>query len=124
MKTIPTVGKMIHVVWEDIFEMGAGWHSKADVDKHKPIACESIGWVHKTTDKYLTLIGDKSIDGKEKEISLWFAKDRDTGQYKLTKQGNKMLTGKVGDPYQGDAFKDSSATHPPSFENKDDGIPF
>lgn len=67
MKTIPTVGKMIHVVWEDIFEMGAGWHSKADVDKHKPIACESIGWVHKTTDKYLTLIGDKSIDGKEKE---------------------------------------------------------
>lgn len=65
-----------------------------------------------------------NIDGKEKEISLWFAKDRDTGQYKLTKQGNKMLTGKVGDPYQGDAFKDSSATHPPSFENKDDGIPF
>ena len=35
-----------------------------------------------------------------------------------------MLTGKGADPYQGDAFKDSSATHPPSFENKDDGIPF
>ena len=67
MKTIPTVGKMIHVVWEDIFEMGAGWHSKADVDKHKPIACESIGWVHKITDKYLTIIGDKSIDGKDRE---------------------------------------------------------
>ena len=67
MKTIPTVGKMIHVVWEDIFEMGAGWHSKTDVDKHKPIACESIGWVHKTSDKYLTLIGDKSIDGKDRE---------------------------------------------------------
>ena len=30
----------------------------------------------------------------------------------------------LGDPYQGDAFKESSATHPPSFENKDDGIPF
>ena len=53
MKNIPTVGKMIHIVWEDIFEMGAGWHSKADVDKHKPIACESIG--------------DKSIDGKDRE---------------------------------------------------------
>ena len=56
-----------------------------------------------------------NIDGKEKEISLWFSKDKETGQYKLTKQGNKMLTGKVSDPYQGDGFADASATPKPEF---------
>ena len=57
-----------------------------------------------------------NIDGVEKEISLWFAKDKETGQYKLTKQGNKMLTGKVTDPYQGEGFNDASATSGPVFE--------
>ena len=57
-----------------------------------------------------------NIDGVEKEISLWFSKDKETGQYKLTKQGNKMLTGKVSDPYQGDGFSDPSATSAPTFE--------
>ena len=56
-----------------------------------------------------------NIDGKEKEISLWFSKDKETGQYKLTKQGNKMLTGKVSDPYKGDGFTDASATSKPEF---------
>ena len=56
-----------------------------------------------------------NIDGKEKEISLWFSKDKATGQYKLTKQGNKMLTGKVSDPYQGGGFSDSSHTPMPAF---------
>ena len=51
-----------------------------------------------------------NIDGVEKEISLWFSTDKETGQYKLTKQGNKMLTGKVSDPYQGDGFTDKTAT--------------
>ena len=56
-----------------------------------------------------------NIDGIEKEISLWFSKDKETGQYKLTKQGNKMLTGKVSDPYKGDGFSDASSTGKPEF---------
>ena len=57
-----------------------------------------------------------NIDGKEKEISLWFSKDKAPGQYKLTKTGNKMLTGKVSDPYKGDGFADSSHTPMPKFD--------
>ena len=57
-----------------------------------------------------------NIDGVEKEISLWFSKDKETGQYKLTSQGNKMLTGKVADPYKGDGFTDTSATPAPKFD--------
>ena len=67
-----------------------------------------------------------NIDGVEKEISLWFSKDRETGQYKLTKKGNKMLTGKVSDPYQGDGFVDISATSPPKYDKPqtNDELPF
>jgi len=67
-----------------------------------------------------------NIDGVEKEISLWFSKDRETGQYKLTKKGNKMLTGKVSDPYQGDGFVDISATPPPKYDKPqtNDELPF
>ena len=39
------------------------------------------------------------IDGVEKEISLWFATDKDTGQHRLTVKGHRMLTGKVSDPF-------------------------
>ena len=63
-----------------------------------------------------------NIDGVEKEISLWFSKDKNTGQYKLTKNGNKMLTGKVSDPYQGDGFNNKSATPKPEFESNE--LPF
>ena len=71
-----------------------------------------------------------NIDGVEKVISLWFSKDKETGQYRLTKQGNKMLTGKVSDPYQGDSFEDASSTPVPKFDKpqmavaKDEDIPF
>ena len=65
-----------------------------------------------------------NIDGVEKEISLWFSKDKETGEYKLTQNGNKMLTGKVSDPYQGDGFSDSSATPPPTFEKPKNELPF
>ena len=71
-----------------------------------------------------------NIDGVEKEISLWFSKDKETGQYKLTKQGNKMLTGKVSDPYQGESCEDASSTPVPKFDKpqmavaKDEDIPF
>ena len=68
-----------------------------------------------------------NIDGVEKEISLWFSKDKETGQYKLTQNGNKMLTGKVSDPYQGDGFSDASATQPPEFSKptvRKDDLPF
>ena len=63
-----------------------------------------------------------NIDGVEKEISLWFSKDKETGQYKLTSQGNKMLTGKVSDPYQGDGFSNKNATPAPAFEKNE--LPF
>ena len=66
-----------------------------------------------------------NIDGQEKEISLWFAKDKNTGQYKLTKNGNKMLTGKVSDPYQGDGFNDANSTPSPEFSKADSNeLPF
>ena len=67
-----------------------------------------------------------NIDGIDKEISLWFARDKETGKYKLTKNGNKMLTGKVSDPYQGEAFTDASATGKPVFAKSQtsNDIPF
>ena len=65
-----------------------------------------------------------NIDGVEKEISLWFSKDKETGQYKLTQKGNKMLTGKVSDPYQGDGFAQQNATPAPVFEKTDEELPF
>ena len=65
-----------------------------------------------------------NIDGVEKEISLWFSKDKETGQYKLTQKGNKMLTGKVSDPYQGDGFSQKDATPAPVFEKSDSELPF
>ena len=65
-----------------------------------------------------------NIDGVEKEISLWFSKDKATGQYKLTQKGNKMLTGKVSDPYQGDGFAQKDATPPPLFEESDEDLSF
>ena len=65
-----------------------------------------------------------NIDGVEKEISLWFSKDKETGQYKLTQKGNKMLTGKVSDPYQGDGFAQQNATPEPVFEKNDAELPF
>ena len=65
-----------------------------------------------------------NIDGVEKEISLWFSTDKETGQYKLTQKGNKMLTGKVSDPYQGDGFAQKSATTPPLFEEESAALPF
>ena len=68
-----------------------------------------------------------NIDGVDKEISLWFAKDKSSGEYKLTRQGNKMLTGKVSAPYESNSF-DSSATPKPEFSapqtNNDADIPF
>jgi len=65
-----------------------------------------------------------NIDGVEKEISLWFSTDKATGQYKLTQKGNKMLTGKVSDPYQGDGFKQQNTTAPPVFEEASEDLPF
>ena len=67
-----------------------------------------------------------NVDGVEKEISLWFSKDKETGEYRLTKQGNKMLTGKVSAPYDGDGFTETSATPQPKFEKaqSNDDLPF
>ena len=65
-----------------------------------------------------------NIDGVEKEISLWFSTDKETGQYKLTSKGNKMLTGKVSDPYQGGGFGQQDATPEPVFEKSDAELPF
>jgi len=65
-----------------------------------------------------------NIDGVEKEISLWFSKDKETGDYKLTTNGNKMLTGKVSDPYQGEGFSEPSATPKPEFEKDGKILPF
>ena len=69
-----------------------------------------------------------NIDGVEKEISLWFSKNKETGEYNLTSQGNKFLTGRVEAPYiKEDAFAEKSATQQPVFEepaSSDGDIPF
>ena len=64
------------------------------------------------------LVVKANINGTEKEISLWFAKDKETGEYKVTTKGHKFLTGKVNDPFQGVDYnnRDASATPKPEFE--------
>ena len=70
-----------------------------------------------------------NIDGVEKEISLWFSNNKETGEYNLTKQGNKFLTGQVKAPYvKEDLFEEQNATEEPVFAepvaNPDADIPF
>ena len=70
-----------------------------------------------------------NIDGVEKEISLWFSKDKETGQYKLTSQGNKFMTGQVKAPYvKEDLFEQQDVTQEPVFSepvaNPDADLPF
>ena len=70
-----------------------------------------------------------NIDGVEKEISLWFSKNKETGEYNLTKQGNKFLTGQVKAPYvKEDLFAQQDATQEPVFSepvaNPDAELPF
>ena len=69
-----------------------------------------------------------NIDGVEKEISLWFSKNKETGEYNLTSQGNKFLTGQVKAPYvKDDSFAHQDATQEPVFEkpvSSDAELPF
>ena len=70
-----------------------------------------------------------NIDGVEKEISLWFSKSKETGEYNLTSKGTKFLTGKVEAPYvKEDLFEQQDATQEPVFSepvaNPDADIPF
>jgi len=62
-----------------------------------------------------------NFDGVDKEIGLWFSTDKQTGQYKVTQNGSKMLTGQVKDPYVAQAVQAVSATVNDEFE---DDIPF
>lgn len=66
-----------------------------------------------------------NFDGVEKEIGLWFSTDKETGQYRVTKNGSKMLTGKVKEPFK---KQDSQVASPPPAVNGvnqfDDDIPF
>ena len=70
-----------------------------------------------------------NIDGVEKEISLWFSKNKETGEYNLTSKGTKFLTGQVKAPYEKeDLFEQQDATPEPVFEkpvsNNDAELPF
>ena len=70
-----------------------------------------------------------NIDGVEKEISLWFSKNKETGEYNLTSKGTKFLTGKVKAPYvKEDLFAQKDATETPVFSepvsNQDAELPF
>ena len=70
-----------------------------------------------------------NIDGVEKEISLWFSKNKETGEYNLTSKGTKFLTGQVKAPYvKEDLFEQQDATQEPVFSepvaNPDADIPF
>jgi len=65
-----------------------------------------------------------NVDGMEKEISLWFARDKETGEYKITQNGNKFLTGKVSEPYQKAEYDKKVTTETPKPEFEKDGLPF
>ena len=70
-----------------------------------------------------------NIDGVEKEISLWFSKSKETGEYNLTSKGTKFLTGQVKAPYvKEDLFEQQDATQEPVFSepvaNPDAELPF
>ena len=70
-----------------------------------------------------------NIDGVEKEISLWFSKSKETGEYNLTSKGTKFLTGQVKAPYvKEDLFEQKDATETPVFSepvaNPDAELPF
>jgi len=65
-----------------------------------------------------------NFDGVEKEIGLWFSTDKETGQYRVTKNGSKMLTGKVKEPYK---QQDQQVESPPAMNGInefDDDVPF
>jgi len=67
-----------------------------------------------------------NFDGIEKEIGLWFSTDKETGQYRITKNGSKMLTGKIKEPYA-KPDEQSVASPPPAVNGVnqfDDDIPF
>jgi len=65
-----------------------------------------------------------NVDGMEKEISLWFAKNKETGDYKVTVKGNKFLTGKVSEPYQEVEYNNKVTTETPKPEFEKDDLPF
>lgn len=67
-----------------------------------------------------------NFDGVDKEIGLWFATDKETGQYKLTQNGAKMLTGAVKDPYVApdQQAQPASQTQQMQSVEPDDSIPF
>ena len=70
-----------------------------------------------------------NVDGVEKEISLWFSKSKETGEYNLTSKGTKFLTGQVKAPYvKEDLFAQKDATETPVFSepvaNPDAELPF
>ena len=66
-----------------------------------------------------------NVDGKDVEIALYFkmvwddATDSPTDQYFITTKGNKMLKGKVEDPY----VKDGESKNEDEDEDEDE-IPF
>ena len=70
-----------------------------------------------------------NIDGVDKEISLWFSKNKETGEYNLTSKGTKFLTGQVKAPYvKEELFAQQDATQAPVFSepvaNPDGDLPF
>ncbi len=65
-----------------------------------------------------------NIDGVEKEVAFWFSTNRETGQYNLTKAGNKMLTGQIKDPRTKTEEQGQTPVAPTTSEEFDDNIPF
>ena len=69
-----------------------------------------------------------NIDGVEKEVALWFSKNKETGEYNLTSKGAKFLTGQVKAPYvKEDSFKQQETTQEPVFSepvSSNDELPF
>jgi hypothetical protein len=67
-----------------------------------------------------------NVDGVDKEIGLWFSTNKETGEYNLTKQGNKMLTGQVKEPFKpaGEATAAPAPSNTDSADAVNQDIPF
>jgi hypothetical protein len=62
-----------------------------------------------------------NVDGVEKELALWFSKDKATGEYRVTKNGAKMLTGSLA---VNDYVAPNSTQPTAQVTDFDDEIPF
>lgn len=56
--------RKVKVVWEDIYSTGGGWSTSLDLDDHRPIVAEQLGYLYKETDHYIVIVDSFLTDGE------------------------------------------------------------